>query len=105
MIEPAGIATPIWRKSLAVAERTAESLPQSAFDLYGPLISTQRARVEQSDRNGIPPRYVVRAVVHALTSPRPRNRYLIGRRAVLGEVLRLVPDGLRERLILRQLHN
>jgi len=104
MIEPAGIATPIWRKSLAAAERTMESLPQSAFDLYGPLISTQRQRVEQSDRNSIPTKYVVWAVVHALTSPRPKTRYLIGRRAKLGELLRLFPDGLRERLILRQLN-
>jgi NAD(P)-dependent dehydrogenase (short-subunit alcohol dehydrogenase family) len=103
MLEPAGIRTPIWRKALAAGERMGDQMPPEAFALYGPIIEGQRSRAKQSDSEGVHPKYVVRAVVHALTSEKPPSRYFIGQRAVLGEVLRLLPERLRERLILSQM--
>jgi len=103
IVEPAGIATPIWRKALSEGNRLAGAMPVEAFDLYGPVIEGQRGRAEQSDRSGLHPKFVVRAVVHALTSNRPKTRYIIGQRAILGEFLRLLPETLRGKLILRQL--
>lgn len=100
IVEPAGIATPIWRKSVARAE---SSLPGEALQLYGSLLEKQRERAMHSDRHGLPVESVVRPVMHALLSSKPRKRYVIGRTARVGEVLRLLPDALRERLILGRL--
>lgn len=103
IIEPGGIATPIWRKALAGEESLAEKMPAQTLDFYGELIAAQRTRAQATDANGVPPESVARAVVHALTSARPKTRYPVGGRAALGEVLRLLPASIRESLILRQL--
>lgn len=105
MIEPAGIRTPIWRKALRAGDRMGEEMPPEAFTYYGRIIEGQRARAQHSDREGVHPKHVVRAVVHALTADRPRSRYPVGQRAVLGEFLRLLPERLRERLILSQMES
>jgi NAD(P)-dependent dehydrogenase (short-subunit alcohol dehydrogenase family) len=103
IVDPSGIATPIWRKSLAAGDRLAERFPAEVFDMYGPLIEAQRKRAIESDRTGLPRREVARCVVHALTSPRPRTRYPVGSTARIVELLRLLPDRLRDRLIMSQL--
>jgi hypothetical protein len=46
---------------------------------------------------------VVRAVEHAVTAPRPRVRYVVGRDAKLRRFLTWLPDRLRDWLIARQL--
>jgi NAD(P)-dependent dehydrogenase (short-subunit alcohol dehydrogenase family) len=103
IIEPAGIATPIWEKSLARGDKLLTDLPAESQERYGKMIDAQRKRAIKTDKHGIPVDEVVRPVVHALTSKRPRARYPIGRTTRLGEILRLLPDRLRERIILRQL--
>jgi NAD(P)-dependent dehydrogenase (short-subunit alcohol dehydrogenase family) len=103
LIEPAGIATPIWRKTLAAGNRLADDFPEEALEMYGPMIEAQRKRATESDQTGLPRASVVRCVVHALTSPSPKTRYVVGRTARLGELLRFLPERLRERLIMGQL--
>ena len=87
IIEPAGIRTPIWRKALSAGDKMGDQMPPEAFTFYGSIIEGQRARAKQSDHAGVHPKYVVKAVVHALTAEKPRLRYAVGQRAVLGEVL------------------
>ncbi|MFL5735687.1 MAG: SDR family oxidoreductase [Chloroflexia bacterium] len=101
IIEPGGIATPIWNKALASGEALSEQLPPGALDLYGSNAAAQRRRAERSGRSGLPPEAVARLVEHALTAKRPKTRYIIGRSAWLGEALRLVPEGWREALVAR----
>lgn len=103
IIEPAGIATPIWEKSLARGDKLAARIPTEAQERYGRLITAQRNRAIKASTHGIPVGEVVRPVVHALTSARPKARYTVGSTTRLGELLRLLPDRLRERIILRQL--
>jgi NAD(P)-dependent dehydrogenase (short-subunit alcohol dehydrogenase family) len=102
-ISPTGIATPIWRKALAEADRMTDRLPAAAYTLYGPVIAAMRARAARADRHGLPVREVGKAVVRALTSSSPRTRYPVGRMASIVELFRILPDKLRERIILRQL--
>jgi NAD(P)-dependent dehydrogenase (short-subunit alcohol dehydrogenase family) len=102
LIAPAAIATPIWRKALAEGDRLAEDFPQEAFEKYGPIITSMRKFASGSDSGALPRAHVVRSVVHALTTPKPRTRYTVGTTARLGEVLRFLPDRLRESLIMRQ---
>lgn len=102
LIEPASIATPIWRKSLAEGDRMAGGMPQEAMTRYARIIEMQRERATDMDRSGLPPSHVVRVLIHALTSPKPRTRYTIGFTARVGALLQMLPDRIRERLILRQ---
>ena len=99
VIEAGGIATPIWDKALSRGEDLARRLPPATQELYGPIIAGQRKRAARSAKMGVPPSHVARAVAHALTSGKPKRRYIIGRSARYGEILRLLPDGVRERLI------
>ena len=102
-ISPTGIATPIWRKALAEADRMDGRLPAAAYTLYGPVIAAMRARAIRADTHGLPVSEVSKAVAQALTSPRPRTRYPVGNMARMVEIFRILPDTLRERIILRQL--
>lgn len=101
-IQPGAIATPFWRKALDDAEKMKAKLPAEAHRLYDSLIEPMLARSERSERNGLPVSDVGKAVVSALASTRPRTRYPIGTYARIVEVLRVLPDRLRERIILSQ---
>lgn len=102
ILEPGDVATPIWKKSLAAAQRTLQGFPPQAVDLYGPALAAVTRAAEKAAAAGIDTYPVVRAVEHALTSGNPKTRYLVGRgvrlRAFLKKVL---PDRLFDRLIIR----
>ncbi|HST05095.1 MAG TPA: SDR family oxidoreductase [Chloroflexia bacterium] len=101
-VQPSGIATPIWSKALAEGDRIGQQLPDRAHMLYGSVIGQMRERATQAVHNGMPVRTVGKAVAHALVSSRPRTRYPIGSIAIVGEVLRILPDKWRNRLIMMQ---
>jgi hypothetical protein len=52
---------------------------------------------------GIAPEQVAKAVVQALTAQKPKTRYLVGQDAYLGAVLVLLPDWLRNWLIMKHM--
>jgi len=104
VVEPGSIATPIWEKGLAAADELERRLPPQARDLYGDAIDAVRAMAKKTAARGIPPARVASAVLHALTSPRPRTRYPVGVDARVQAVLAgLVPDGVRDRVIEQQM--
>ena len=102
LIEPGRIDTPIWRTSLAHGERVLAAAPPGLVERYGPLINAAR-RMATKETGGSPVEEVVRAVEHAVTAPRPRVRYVVGRDAKLRRFLTWLPDRLRDWLIARQL--
>jgi NAD(P)-dependent dehydrogenase (short-subunit alcohol dehydrogenase family) len=102
VIEPGDVATPIWKKSLAAAQRTLQSLPSQAVDLYGPSLEAVTRAAEKAAAAGIDPGHVARAVAHALTAENPKTRYLVGSGARLRAFLKkILPDRLFDRLIIR----
>jgi hypothetical protein len=62
-------------------------------------MTPMRKATERAARSGIAPARVARVVEHALTSSRPRTRYLVGRDARMQAVARRLPDRARDRLI------
>jgi NAD(P)-dependent dehydrogenase (short-subunit alcohol dehydrogenase family) len=103
MIEPGAIATPIWEKSLSAADQIAKAWPPEAHDLYGQAIIIARQSAINAGLSAISVDEVVRAVVHALTAKQPKTRYLVGRGPkVVALVFKLLPDRLRDWLIIRQ---
>lgn len=104
IIEPGSIATPIWSKSDADAEAMqARFNPASGAD-YTAAMGAMREAAAQAGRRGKPASLVADAVLHAVASPSPKTRYVVGRDArVRGLLVRLVPDRLRDRLVARAL--
>jgi hypothetical protein len=81
-----------------------QALPPQAQTLYGAAFTAMRAGAERTgkERLGVPPEVVARTVAHALTAGKPKTRYLVGWDARIAVLFTLVPDRLRDRLVLRQ---
>jgi NAD(P)-dependent dehydrogenase (short-subunit alcohol dehydrogenase family) len=105
LIEPGGVKTPIWKKGEQLADEMTEGMPPEAERLYGKMIATLRAETKKiEEKRGIDPREVAEVIGMALTSKRPRTRYLVGRDAKLrGPMAKIVPDRVMDRLIGRAL--
>jgi len=104
LVEPGSIATPIWERSMSIADTWLAKAPPRMFELYGPYIPILRAWAVKGSQRGLPVERVSEIVAHALTTPHPKARYLIVRGSHLSvHLLRLAPAGLRDRLIARRM--
>jgi NAD(P)-dependent dehydrogenase (short-subunit alcohol dehydrogenase family) len=105
-VEPGGIATPLWDKSRAEAERTLAAMPAEVRRRYDDLIDAMLRHSERLARDGLPPEAVAEVVADALTVRRPRTRYVIGREAKAQALLaRLLPDRAFDAFIARALRS
>jgi NAD(P)-dependent dehydrogenase (short-subunit alcohol dehydrogenase family) len=100
VIEPGAILTPIWNKGRATVAGIRERLPREAATLYDDPVRSIEARLRP---HGIPAEHVARAVEHALTSRRPRTRYLVGMDATLTRLVARLPDGVRDAFFKKRL--
>jgi NAD(P)-dependent dehydrogenase (short-subunit alcohol dehydrogenase family) len=96
-VEPGRISTPIWQKSLTEAQKWIEVYPPLAHKLYGPLI--EQALRSVGKKSKISADMVAAEVAHALTAPKPRIRYVVGRDAQIRRWIERLPDRLRDRII------
>jgi NAD(P)-dependent dehydrogenase (short-subunit alcohol dehydrogenase family) len=104
LVEPGSIATKIWQKGMQDADEYEKNMPEDAVMRYGKAFRALREAAEKFEGAGIPADRVAKVVEHALTSGRPRTRYIVGFDASIQSVLRRVaPDRLRDRLVAMQL--
>jgi NAD(P)-dependent dehydrogenase (short-subunit alcohol dehydrogenase family) len=103
LIEVGPVATDIWDKSLKELDRRWDGMSAMQRTLYRPLFRAIRKSAEERGKAGIPKEEVVGAIVHALASPKPRSRYIVGNIARQIAVVSLLPDPLRDWLVLRHL--
>jgi len=99
LVEPGTIATPIWTKPRPLLDQ----LPDEATERYGARMESFRAVAAKRSANAAPPSLVVRAIEHALTSDRPKTRYLVGRDAKIRATIERLPDRLRDRILTKAL--
>jgi NAD(P)-dependent dehydrogenase (short-subunit alcohol dehydrogenase family) len=99
LIEPGSVKTPIWEKGRASRRALEDALPPIARERYGPQLEQLFAMIETEERNGMPVEQVSAAILHALTAPKPRAKYLLGGSARAASVLAVLPDPLRERAV------
>jgi NAD(P)-dependent dehydrogenase (short-subunit alcohol dehydrogenase family) len=98
LVEPGSVATPIWDKGRAEADRIR--IPPELDAQYGRVPAAMDKVLADTARRGVPPEQVAATIERALTSRRMRARYLVGRDAQAMLVLRrLLPDHLWDRLI------
>lgn len=103
VIEPGAIRTPIWDKARTAGSMGMEDLPADARTYYGPALKAIMAYVEDAAKRSIPAETVADAVAHALLSPTPRARYVIGRDARLRQLMELLPTAWRDALFAKRL--
>jgi NAD(P)-dependent dehydrogenase (short-subunit alcohol dehydrogenase family) len=100
VIEPGAVKTPIWDKARQDADDGERELPAQARADYARHITAIRKDIDMQARHGTHPQRVARAVEHALLSPRPKTRYLVGADArIQNAMLRWLPDKPREAII------
>ena len=103
VIERGPISTPIWTKSIEATKLMIDKLPKKAKVLYGPAFQAALLWENNIEQSMSTPEVVVRAVVHALTSRKPRIRYRIGLSGFAADIFaRFLPDVLKDWLIKRQ---
>jgi len=104
LIEPGTIFTPIWERSLAVADEWLAVAPPAIDELYGDFVSIVRGWASSAEQRGMPVERVSDAVARALMDPNPKARYLIsGTPRIFVYLLRLAPAGLRDRFIAQRM--
>jgi NAD(P)-dependent dehydrogenase (short-subunit alcohol dehydrogenase family) len=97
IVEPGTIATPIWTKP----QPAVDAFPAEAIQLYGERVAKFRALAAARASDAVPADDVAKAVEHALTSPRPKTRYVVGPDAKRRARVEKLPDRLRDRLLTR----
>ncbi|HSC20632.1 MAG TPA: SDR family oxidoreductase [Solirubrobacterales bacterium] len=104
LIEPGSIDTPIWERGQRKIEDVEARAPKTNL-LYGAALDKFRKMIEDTAERGIPPEKVAKAIAHALESPRPKSRYLVGLDAQLqGRLQPFIPTALLDWVVARQLN-
>jgi len=102
LIEPGSVATPIWDKSRAEADRV--SIPPALWEQYGNVPAAMDKVLEDTARRGVAPELVAETIERALTARRMRARYVVGRDAKAMLIARrLLPDLVFDRVARRAL--
>jgi hypothetical protein len=102
VIEPGFVSTAMRGKLERDADEVIRSLPAEGRSRYAGQLSAIAKTVSAHAAQGSVPDVVARSVVHALTSMRPRTRYLVGagaRRIALARTV--LPDRTFDRMMMR----
>jgi NAD(P)-dependent dehydrogenase (short-subunit alcohol dehydrogenase family) len=105
VVEPGSIATEIWRKGTETMNDQLARMPEDASRLYGPQLARfGKAFLEGTGGRGIPPEKVGEVVHKAISSDRPKTRYLVGTDAKVAARLNgALPDRAFDRMLQLQL--
>jgi NAD(P)-dependent dehydrogenase (short-subunit alcohol dehydrogenase family) len=101
LVEPGAIATGIWQKALADLDMRQNEMAPERRELYRRLLLKTREEITHAPEGALPPEAVADVVVHAMTAPRPKTRYVVGTDARFELLMNLLPDRVRDWLILR----
>ena len=102
VVEPGAIATPIWGKAHEASAERRPSISSRELELYGTAVDALTAAAKQMEQRAVGPEEVAKVVEKALTLPRPRPRYLVGKDAKLQAwMVRLLPDRWRDAVTFR----
>jgi NAD(P)-dependent dehydrogenase (short-subunit alcohol dehydrogenase family) len=100
VVQPGAIATPIWEKGIADGATLESVMTEEQRRRYGKMIAAAMQRGRDAAVNGIPPGEVAKVITRAITVPRPRTRYLVGRDAKITATLAaLLPDRVLDRMV------
>jgi NAD(P)-dependent dehydrogenase (short-subunit alcohol dehydrogenase family) len=78
LIEPGAIDTDLWRLAPEAAQEAEDALSPEVRELYSQHLAGIRKTIPRMQKQASAPDTVAAAVLRALTSSRPRARYLVG---------------------------
>jgi len=99
LLEPGGIKSKIWEKGIGESEVFIKNAPPEMMEVYGWLMNSVRKVVPKMERDSKSPEEVLRCVVHALESPKPKTRYRMGANAHAQWVISKLPDRVQDKLV------
>ena len=104
LIEPGVIKTAIWDKNDAYDWRSDAS-PEH-LSLYGAMYGKFRKTIVKSTKNASSCDKVSKAILHALTAPTPRTRYLVGPDArMLARLAYFLPDRVLDSILKKSMES
>jgi len=103
LVDPGATKTAIFGKTLAQIDGLEARLGERGYQLYAEQIAGIRRLVEKTAEGATPPAAIVKAVTHALTSDKPKSRYLAGHGAEAAATLaRAATDGVKDRAVAKE---
>lgn len=93
IIAPGAVATPIWSKAEQIDVTPYANTP------YGPALERMRSHMLTMGKKGLPPERVGAAVLHALTTVRPKVRYPVTPQPLQDWLARNLPRRVVDRMI------
>ena len=96
LVEPSNVKTPIWQKGRKSRDALLERLGPKVTEHYAHEFEALFRRIEDAERTGMPVERVTRAILHALTSPKPKAHYLVGSR--MASFVGTLPASIQDRL-------
>lgn len=100
LIEPAQTDTDMWRTADRQLEDTVAALAPDHVELYRKHIDGQRQSIPRSQKMAAPPEAVAAVIEKALTTNRPKARYVVGTAPrIMGMIGRSMPPRLADPLI------
>ena len=103
LIEVAPVKTAIFGKTYAALDALRSELGEDAYRLYEGQIAAIRKSVEDTEASADPPLVIAKAIHHALTSDKPKSKYLAGHGGRQVAVAAALPDGARDKALAREL--
>lgn len=101
LVEPGAVRTDILTDSRERGMAVLDRLPQEIAQRYREPVLATFARSKKAFERAISPDKIGRLILHILTTPKPKPRYLIGREAVGLAILALLPARHRSKLVSR----
>ena len=103
LIEVAPVKTAIFGKSFEALDGLEKRIGDEGFKLYEKQITAIRKAVEDAAASADSPLVIAKAVQHALTSDKPKTRYLAGHGGKQTAVAAALPDRARDRALVHEL--
>ena len=103
LIEVAPVETAIFGKTYAELDGLEAKLGETGYRLYEEQIAAVRKATEKAAADADPPLVIAKAIAHALTSDKPKTRYLVGHGGKEVAVAAALPDRVRDRALAHEL--
>jgi NAD(P)-dependent dehydrogenase (short-subunit alcohol dehydrogenase family) len=98
IVDPGAVESALWEKGRAQKQAILDAASPELLQLYAPLIEVGK-RLGENPRDIMPASYVVKDIMHALTSSNPKPRYLVGPGTKKAAKLARMPVWLRDWLL------
>jgi hypothetical protein len=103
LIEVAPVVTAIFGKTYAELDALEQKLGKTGYGLYEKQIAGVRKATEKAAATADPPLVIAKAIENALTSDKPKPRYLVGHGGKEVAIVAALPDRARDKALAHEI--